>query len=263
MDRRTFGKAIGGAAAGLGAYALASGRALGIPEGIEQRDAVSFPPGMPVKTLREVIEQEQRLTGNLPAYMAEVERAGAIISRAPSYARAPTTPFLVANYFFMLNEGQEGDAGDALYAREWPERANPIILTFFDATSLRTPNGDITPWCAAMVCYCLERARQGNPSAASMLASPRSAASKSFRTWGTSTDTPLVGDLVVFERADDPDRGHVGFFLTQTDQSVFVLGGNQRHAQNRTNGEVCVASYRKTGNLFLHSFRTDPSLHPQ
>ena len=87
----------------------------------------------------------------------------------------------------------------------------------------RLPEGminDATPWCAAFVCWCLERA--GIPST-------KRASARSYLHWGRKLDEPQLGCIVVFSRPSaGPGSGHVAFYVgTEADQ-VRVLGGNQR-----------------------------------
>jgi uncharacterized protein (TIGR02594 family) len=105
--------------------------------------------------------------------------------------------------------------------------ANPRIVDYHRATSLKATSDEV-PWCASFVCWCLEAAG---------VASTRSAAARSYLSWGVgvSVDHPPVGSVVVLSRgatAAGPDvvdaPGHVGFcwsFLSPS--GVVLLGGNQ------------------------------------
>ena len=182
----------------------------------------------------------------------------------------------VAQFFADLRQGELNTAlgGDAhLYGEEWPVRANPVIVSFFDATTLRTPAGDQTAWCAAFVNWCIVRSRQDRPDMQKLLAHTASAASETFRNWGQKTDTPRPGDIVVFQHKRESWRGHVGFFVSRVSDGIYVLGGNQMPAraklpdgtyEKRNTGEINVRRMGMTGaDLNFHSFRTDPSLHDQ
>lgn len=80
---------------------------------------------------------------------------------------------------------------------------------------------DETPWCAAFVGACLERAG---------IKSTRSGGSQSYLNWGEVLVKPIPGCIVVFKR---DGGGHVGF-VTAVDQTgnLMVLGGNQSDAVN-------------------------------
>lgn len=77
-------------------------------------------------------------------------------------------------------------------------------------------------WCAAFVNSVLWEV--GIEHTDSLLA-------RSYLSWGTSTDTPSPGDLMVFSRGSIGWQGHVGFYVatvTYQEQDYWiVLGGNQ------------------------------------
>ncbi len=202
----------------------------------------------------------------------ELAIAKRVLEKAPS----TINPYQVAQYFDRVGRGLENPLGEdwKTYVREWPERYNPVILHFFDATTLRRPEGDCTAWCSAFVNWCIERGRVGRPDPANLAPTTRSAASQSFRDWGRQTWDPKPGDVVVFRNVNSPSRGHVGFFSAQTEDFVMVLGGNQGgfggldpnestcSDPRSVGGRVMEQKISKRGSLLvLHSFRTDPSLH--
>lgn len=214
-----------------------------------------FPPGEAVPTVDEILELELALTGPASPYPAEVSLGQRILQNTPTNA----TPFDVAVFFQDLRLGAFSSSfgsNSSSYATEWPTRANPVIVSFFDATSTRIPNGDVTPWCAAFVNWCHRRARGQSAT--------NSAASQTFRSWGQATTNPQLGDLVVFRRADSPAQGHVGFYLAGDagNRYAWVLGGNQSPQFGGNSGEVNVKRFdtQSSGNLRFHPFRTGPSL---
>jgi uncharacterized protein (TIGR02594 family) len=80
---------------------------------------------------------------------------------------------------------------------------------------------DETPWCAAFVGACLERAG---------IKSSRFESAKSYMQWGIPLAEPIVGCIVVFTRQGG---GHVGFVAGQDRAgNLMVLGGNQSDAVN-------------------------------
>ncbi len=181
-------------------------------------------------------------------------------------AKANQRPIDVARYFYNL--GQSSDP-KRVYAREWPERANPVIKEFFRATET-VPHGDITPWCAAFINWCIARGNSEtetktfNPKALDM--TTRSAASGSFRCW-TETTTPMEGDLAVFAQKGSEGRtcsgqGHVAFFLGRDEKRIKILGGNQ--ILKGTSGAVTISNYPldngERGRLKFLRFVTSPAL---
>ena len=99
--------------------------------------------------------------------------------------------------------------------------ATPRILEYFGATRLRVPpEGDETPWCAAFVGWCLERAG---------VAGTGKANARSYLDWGVPLMEARLGCVVVFSRGDNKAQGHVGFWVGETpgQDAALVLGGNQ------------------------------------
>lgn len=184
-------------------------------------------------------------------------------------------PIEVAEYFLKLGQGDFG-ANLAKYAREWPERANPVIFHFFSATRTK-PEGDATAWCAAFMNWCHVRAKaktideigkspgffsqSGQPFSNDNLLrfSTNSASSGSFRC-NTKTDDPTRGDLVVMANkgtgnmtASCLGTGHVAFFIAKLpDGKVRMLGGNQGLAG--TNGAVTMGKEAIGPNSRFFSF---------
>ncbi len=77
-------------------------------------------------------------------------------------------------------------------------------------------------WCAAFVNSVLTEVG---------LESTRSLMARSYLSWGSSTDTPSPGDIMIFSRGDQGWAGHVGFYvatIVYRDKNYWVvLGGNQ------------------------------------
>jgi uncharacterized protein (TIGR02594 family) len=207
LSRRMLMKSLGcwGVISAFDIGSLAQGEAL--PNGIGVTADYSGPlPPLPSKTL-----------GNRPPRNAEERIAKAIIEKAPT----GPAPIDVAKYFLAIANGQYGKTWQP-YAQGWPVRWNPIIVNLFQVTGTK-PEGDLTPWCAAFVNWCVHRAGKGFAT--------HSASSGSFRVFGNETATPQSGDIVVFRRTNPENpsdvRGHVGFFVADHGGEVEVLGGNQ------------------------------------
>lgn len=201
---------------------------------------------------------------------AEQAVAKAILAKAP----INIAPWKVAEYFLIVGNGAFGKEWQP-YSREWPVRANPLIMSLFKAT--RTiPQGDVTPWCAAFVNWCIAQGNSRLRPADNMFTdrelemTSRAASSGSFRCW-TPTNTPRVGDLVVFaergtEKLPCGGKGHVSFYYGRaSDGRLRILGGNQ--TQKGTSGAVTVGLYPldggENGRLKFLGFRTAASLHPK
>jgi uncharacterized protein (TIGR02594 family) len=261
-----------GAAGAIAALLPLQTRSAGAVPDLESGNSFAFEAGKAVPSLDDLIAKELSSRGTLSPYPAEVQKGKDIVAKCP----VRQNPLNVAQFFADLRQGElnAGLGSDAhLYGEEWPVRANPVIVSFFDSTTLRTPAGDQTAWCAAFVNWCIVRSRQDRPDAQKLLAHTASAASETFRAWGQKTEAPRPGDIVVFQHKREAWRGHVGFFVSQVGDGIYVLGGNQMPAraklpdgtyERRNTGEINVSRMRVSGaDLNLHSFRTDPSLHDQ
>lgn len=113
--------------------------------------------------------------------------------------------------------------------------ANPRIRALFRDAGHSEVASDEIAWCAAFVSAMLERS--GARSTRSLLA-------RSYLSWGGPLDEPRLGAIAVLSRGSDTTQGHVGFYLGETEASVFILGGNQSNA-------VSVASFPKSRVLAL------------
>ena len=103
------------------------------------------------------------------------------------------------------------------------------ILDYHQATTLKATD-DETAWCSAFVCWCLE---------ACGIKSTRSAAARSYLSFGKRISEPTVGCIVVFQRGDSAWQGHVGFVVGWDKTSISCLGGNQKDS-------VCIEKYPRS-----------------
>jgi uncharacterized protein (TIGR02594 family) len=116
---------------------------------------------------------------------------------------------------------------------------NTRILTYFRAAGFKWVKDDETAWCAAFVNWCFWKYG---------LKIPGTLAARSFLKVGKETLAPSLGDLVVFWRGTkDGPFGHVAFYIKETKDSVFVLGGNQSNGVN-------ITSFPKTQVLGYRTF---------
>ncbi len=101
------------------------------------------------------------------------------------------------------------------------EKHCPRILQYHAATRLKAQADEI-PWCSAFLCWVFEG--EG-------IRSTRSAAAKSWATWGRET-YPEPGCVVVFDKSD-PDAagtGHCALLVGIEGSDLWVLGGNQANS---------------------------------
>lgn len=95
---------------------------------------------------------------------------------------------------------------------------DPTLKTYLNRANPKL-DPSITPWCAGFV---------GSVLQSSGLKGTDSLMAKSYLNFGTATDKPKQGDLVVLNRGNNPQFGHVGFFSGYDEQgNIKVLGGNQ------------------------------------
>lgn len=266
LDRR---KVLG--AALLSPFSLLATRALQAQEKLDftAADPYSFEVGTSMPTLDEYEKAQYALTGPDNPFKAERATAKRLLEDIPRDAR----PYDIAMRFHLWRTGRVPNktaaelAEYSYYSREWPIRGNPVTMGFFDATGLREISGDVTFWCAAFVCWCIQRSQEGRGVTEKVWPYDNGAASAAFRDWGKDVekdlkDTPRQGDLVVLKNTSKPSSGHVTFLHSIIDDDTILgLGGNQG-AQNERNGdEVNIAAFsRSAKNLKIISFRRHPAL---
>ncbi len=99
-------------------------------------------------------------------------------------------------------------------------RSNQRIVQYHGSTDMGEAPDEV-PWCSSFVNWCMAKAG---------LHGTRSAAARSWDTWGNSTGMRF-GAVVTFPRTGGSGR-HVALVAGFTDTMVFHLGGNQGDAVN-------------------------------
>lgn len=101
---------------------------------------------------------------------------------------------------------------------------NAEVLKYSKDIGLKWVKDDETAWCALFVNWCLWKSKRPNTG---------SAMAKSFLTYGNKTNIPTIGDLAIFWRiSPNSGYGHVAFYIKETKDLVYVLGGNQSDSVN-------------------------------
>lgn len=108
---------------------------------------------------------------------------------------------------------------------------NPEIIKYFDEIGFDGKKlKDETAWCSAFANWVCEK---------SGVESSKKLNARSWLKVGVETEQPELGDIVVFWRESKESwKGHVAFFIRETNDFVYVLGGNQ-------NNQVKVSAYPK------------------
>ena len=106
------------------------------------------------------------------------------------------------------------------------ERSNSKIISAFIKQSAGTDiDPRVTPWCAAFLNAVI--GASGGKGTGQLTA-------RSFLNYGTKTDTPSPGDIVVFSRGGNAAAGHVGLYAGEVtkggERYIKVLGGNQSNS---------------------------------
>jgi uncharacterized protein (TIGR02594 family) len=127
-------------------------------------------------------------------------------------------------YRWLLNETGPRILKEALslYGTEEfkGEANNPVILMW--SKELRDHVGieykaDATPWCGLFMGVVAKRAGYEPPFLCIR--------AKEWLKFGNLARTPMLGDVLVFERKGG---GHVGLYVGENNHYYYVLGGNQR-----------------------------------
>lgn len=108
---------------------------------------------------------------------------------------------------------------------------NPEVLKYFHDIGHKWVKHDELAWCSAFVNWCCFKAK---------LAYSGKLNARSWQSIGKQVKVPHIGDIVVFWRIKkDSPWGHVAFFVRETKNYVYVLGGNQSN-------QVKISAYPKS-----------------
>jgi uncharacterized protein (TIGR02594 family) len=107
---------------------------------------------------------------------------------------------------------------------------NPEVLKYFKETGQSWVTTDEMAWCSAFANWICKKS--GLPYTGKLNA-------RSWLKVGRKVDMPKLGDIVVFWRESPQSwKGHVAFFIRETKNWIYVLGGNQ-------NNQVKISAYPK------------------
>ena len=138
---------------------------------------------------------------------------------------------------------------------EWSNGHNPKVLQYFADVGHSWVQDDETAWCAAFVGAMLKRAGMAHTGKLN---------ARSYLDWGDPVQNPKVGDIVVFWRGRPDDwRGHVGFYVGESETHIDVLGGNQRNQVNvMPYSKDRLLGYRRSPHMVAPSKVKAPSAQP-
>ncbi len=106
------------------------------------------------------------------------------------------------------------------------DKNNDRILQYFKDIGQAWVKDDETAWCAAFVNWCLVQVSK--PQTGKLNA-------RSFLEYGTITDAPELGDIVILWRISKTGSfGHVGFYVNTVGENINILSGNQGNSVNIT-----------------------------
>lgn len=122
------------------------------------------------------------------------------------------------------------------------QKDNPEVLKYFREAGFSDSSlKDETAWCSAFANWiannlCLERSNQ--------------LTARSWLKVGYKVTDPEPGDIVVLWRVKPNSwQGHVGFYINQDENNIYILGGNQSN-------QVCISPYPKERLLQYRRLRT-------
>lgn len=162
-----------------------------------------------------------------------VERLGSSPDGGWVQVRTPEgrTGWVSARYV-VVDDGIDPDeprADDPKWYRiAWAERGvkevpgpgdNPRIEEYQRATTFPASDDEV-PWCSSFVNWVMMKAGEDRT---------KSAAARSWLTWGRKIQEPVRGCVVIFTRPGHAGSGHVAFFVSREGDFIRVLGGNQEN----------------------------------
>jgi len=105
---------------------------------------------------------------------------------------------------------------------------SPEIMAYFDVIEQTWVQDDETSWCSAFINWCAKEAG---------LEMSDKLTARSWLHVGQRVEVPERGDVVILWR-EKPDswKGHVGIYITNDTNYIYLLGGNQAN-------KVCIRRY--------------------
>lgn len=113
-------------------------------------------------------------------------------------------------------------------------RHNPEVLKYFRETGYNEKHiTDETAWCSAALIWIAQTCDISVHPKVNLTA-------RSWQNAGKKIEVPNIGDLAIFWRtAPSSWKGHVGIYISENKNYIYVLGGNQRNS-------FCIMPYPKS-----------------
>lgn len=100
---------------------------------------------------------------------------------------------------------------------------NPTIVQYAKEAGFLWVSHDSTPWCSIFMNWVAMKASYERT---------RLATARSWLDVGEDVKVPQTGDIVILKRGNSTWQGHVGIWVNEDEDFVYVLGGNQSDSVN-------------------------------
>lgn len=126
-----------------------------------------------------------------------------------------------------------------------PGSSNPRVVEYHKGTNIEGYDDKVS-WCSSFLNWSLAQAN---------IKGTGSALARSWLDWGVPLERPVMGCITVLWREDPASwKGHVGYYLREDRDHVYLLGGNQLgQVREHFYPKAMLLSYRWPSELPAHS----------
>lgn len=120
--------------------------------------------------------------------------------------------------------------------------SNPTVMSMFTKSGHIEVTNDETPWCSAFLKAITNDLK---------IKLNVTLAARSWLNVGVKVEKPSLGDIVILWRESPTSwKGHVGIYISESEDNIFLLGGNQSNEVNVARfPKNNVLGYRDISNL--------------